>query len=39
MVYTFFDKKTYVGAIKNENNSIKELGEDLHKPIIRKFQK
>ena len=37
MVYKFFDKKTSVGAIKNENTSNKELREELHKPIIRKF--
>ena len=39
MVYKFFDKKTSGGGIKNENISNKELAEDLHKPIIRKFNK
>ena len=42
----FFDKKTAGGAatlahksaMKNENISNKELGEELHKPIIRKFK-
>ena len=47
MVYRFFDKKTsatcankFAGSsIKNENISNKELDEELHKPIIRKFKK
>ena len=47
MVYTFFDNKTSGGsatlanksAIKNENISNKELAKELHKPIIRKFDK
>ena len=47
MFYTFFDKRTSGGsamfanksAIKNENISNKELAEELHKPIIRKFNK
>ena len=39
MVYKFFDKKTSGSGIKNENISNKELAEDLHKPIIRKFKK
>ena len=34
-----FDKKSPSSGIKNENVSNKELGEELHKPIIRKFQK
>ena len=34
MVYRCFDKKTASGAVKNE-----ELAEELHKPIIRKFEK
>ena len=37
MVYKFFDKK--LSGIKNENISSKELAEELHKPIIRKFKK
>ena len=37
MVYTLFDEKTSAGAIKNENMSNKELAEESHKPIIRKF--
>ena len=36
MVYNFFDKKTSGGA---ENMSNQELAEELHKPIIRKFEK
>ena len=32
-----FDKKTSGGMVKNENISNKELAEELHKPIIRKF--
>ena len=39
MVYKFFDKKTSGSGIKNENISNKELAEELHKPIIRKFNK
>ena len=39
MVYKFFDEKTSVSAIKNENISDKRLTEILHKPIIRKFKK
>ena len=31
-------KKFAGGAIKNENMSKKELAEELHKPIIRKFK-
>ena len=32
-------KKTSGGGIKNEYISNKELAEDLHKPIISKFNK
>ena len=39
MVYTFFDEKTTGGTFKNEIISNKELAEELHKPIIRKFEK
>ena len=39
MVYRFFDKKTSGSGIKNENISNKELAKELHKPIIRKFNK
>ena len=35
----FFNIKTFGGASKNENMSNKELDEELHKPIIKKFQK
>ena len=43
----FFDKKTsatpannFAGSgIKNENISNKELAENLHRPVIRKFMK
>ena len=38
-VYKFFDKKTSGGATKNENMSNKELAEELHKPVTRKFEK
>ena len=38
-VYKFFDKKTSGSGIKNENISNKELADELHKPIIRKFNK
>ena len=39
MVYNFFDKIASGGAVKKENMSNKELAEELHKPIIRKFKK
>ena len=39
MVNKFLDKKGSVGAIKNEIMYNKELAEQLHKPIIRKFKK
>ena len=39
MVYRFFDKKTSGGETKNENMSSKELAEELHKQVIRKFGK
>ena len=37
MVYKFFEKKSSVSSIKNENISNKELAEELYKQIIRKF--
>ena len=39
MVYNFFDKKTSGGAVKNEIISNIELAKELHKPILRKFNK
>ena len=39
MVYTFFDKKTEGGATKNEIMPNKKLVKELHKQIIRKFEK
>ena len=39
MIYKFFDKKAFGGTIKNEIISYKELAEELHKPIIIKFNK
>ena len=39
MVYKYFDKKTSGGTVKNEVISNKELAEELHKSIIRKFNK
>ena len=39
LVYNLFDKKASSGTVKNENNSNKELVKELHKPIIRKFNK
>ena len=39
MVFKFFDKKTSGKFIKNKNVSDKELANELHKPIIRKFKK
>ena len=37
MVYNIFDKKT--SGIKNENIWNKQLAEELHKPVITKFNK
>ena len=37
MVYKFFDKKKHASGIINENISNKELAQELHKTIIRKF--
>ena len=39
IVYEFFDKNTSGSGIKNENISNKELGKELHKPIIRIIRK
>ena len=39
MFHKVFAKKTSGSGIKNENISNKELAEELHKPIIRKFNK
>ena len=39
MVYKFLDKITSGSGIKNKIISNKELPEELHKPIIRKFKK
>ena len=39
MVYKYFNKKTSGGTVKNEIISNKKLAEELHKLIIRKFNK
>ena len=39
MIYIFFYKKTSGSGIKSENISNKKLAEELHKPVIRKFNK
>ena len=39
MEYNVFDKKTSGSSIKNKNISNKEFVEELHKPIIRKFDR
>ena len=39
MVYNFFNKRTSGSAIKNGNVSNKELAQELHKPIIKNFNK
>ena len=38
MVYRFFDKKSEGGAIVNNKENV-QLAQELHKPIIKKFQK
>ena len=39
MVPKFFNKKTSGGTVKNQIISNKELAEELHKSIIREFNK
>ena len=39
MVYNFVDENIDFEGVKNENMSNKELTEELHKPIDRKFNK
>ena len=39
MIYKFFDKKTSGNGIKNDNISNEKLAGELHKLIIRKFNK
>ena len=43
VVYKFFDKKSkgtgFKSAIKTEIKQKEQLAEELHKPIIRKFEK
>ena len=42
VVYKFFDKKSAGSGIVNNNNDTKQnlqLADELHKPIIRKFEK
>ena len=39
MVYKLFGKKTSGSGVKNENMSNQQLVEELHRPIIRKFNK
>ena len=39
MIYKYFDKKTFGATVKNEIISNKELVEELHKWIIRNFNK
>ena len=39
MIYKFFDKKASGGTAKDEIMSSKELAEELHKPVIKKFEK
>ena len=38
-VYKCFDKKTSVGAIKKKITSTEKLAGEIHKHIIRKFEK
>ena len=39
LVYKFFEQNASGSGIENENISNKELVEELHKPIIRNFNK
>ena len=38
MLYKFFDKKSKGSGIKNEIKENRQLANELHKPIIRKFK-
>ena len=38
MVYNLFDKKWSGGAIKSEIILNQQLAEEVHQPIVRKFQ-
>ena len=38
MVYKIFDKKSKGGSISIELHSNKQLANELHKPIIKKFK-
>ena len=38
MVYRFLDKKSEGSAIVNNKENV-QLAQELHKPIIKKFQK
>ena len=39
MVYKFFDKEASGGPVKIKIMPNQQLGEELHKPIIKKFEK
>ena len=39
IVYRFFNKKNSVGAVESEIISNQELAKELHKRIIRQFEK
>ena len=39
MIYKYFDKTTYGRCIKTQNIYNKKLAEELHQPIVRKFNK
>ena len=39
MVYRFFDKKVCDSGVRSEIIRNQELEEEIHKPIIRKFEK
>ena len=38
MVYKFFDKKSQGSGLANNNENI-QLANEVHKPIIKKFNK
>ena len=39
MICKFFHKKTSGGAVKSKIMQNQQLAEELHKPIVRKFEK
>ena len=39
MVYKFFDENSNGGSVNNKSKQNEQLAKELHKPIIKKFEK